>query len=124
MRQKLRAGTPAEITFTCDFHELLAGDLRPGGPLLLRYDPQRIVPRGEPYRFGDAERPVTAHLRFRANDAGIDVALRSPSGIVACPDVDVTGQGSMLVGPSRSPGRRRSPDCLVLLWDRCGGGGL
>ena len=96
MRTKLRKGQPAEITFTSDFHELLAGDLHPGGPLLLRYDPRRIVPADEPYRFGDPERPVIAHLRFRADGPGIEVVLRSPAGIVACPDADVTGQGSML----------------------------
>jgi Family of unknown function (DUF6209) len=96
MRERLHAGKPAEITFTCDFHELVAGDLRPGGPLLLRYDPIRIVPAEEPYRFGDPERPVMAHVRFREGEAPIDVPLRSPSGIVGCPHVTLTGQGSML----------------------------
>ena len=96
MRQRLHAGKPAEITFTYDFHELVAGDLRPGAPLLLRYDPIRIVPADEPYRFGDPGRPVMAHVRFREGEAPIDVPLRSPGGIVPCPDVNLTGQGSML----------------------------
>jgi uncharacterized protein DUF6209 len=96
MRQRLWSGKPAEITFTGDFHELAAGDLRPGGPLLLRYDPHRIVPPGEPYRFGDPDRPVTAHLQFHEGESPLDVALRSPAGIIPCPDVDLTGQGSML----------------------------
>jgi len=96
MRRRLHAGKPAEITFTCDFHELVGGDLRPGGPLLLRYDPIRIVPAAEPYRFGDPERPVMAHIRFREGEAPIDVPLRSPGGIVSCPAVKLTGQGSML----------------------------
>jgi Family of unknown function (DUF6209) len=96
MKQRLHAGKPAGITLTCDFHELVAGDLRQGGPLLLRYDPTRIVPAEEPYRFGDPERPVMAHVRFREGGAPIDVPLRSPGGIVSCPDVDLTGQGSML----------------------------
>lgn len=104
MRRKLRAGQPAEITFTCDFHELPAGDLQPGAPLLLRYDPQRIVPADEPYRFGDPERPIIAHLRFRADDRSVDVVLRSPSGVVACPDMDPTGQGSMLSARIDVPG--------------------
>jgi hypothetical protein len=96
MRRRLHAGKPAEITFTYDFHELVGGDLRPGGPLLLRYDPIRIVPAEEPYRFGDPERPILAHVRFREGEAPIDVPLRSPGGIVSCPHVTVTGQGSML----------------------------
>ena len=96
MRQRLDAGKPAEITFTYDFHELVAGELRPGGPLLLRYDPIRIVPAEEPYRFGDPERPVMAHVRFGEGEAPIDVPLRSPGGIVPCPDINLTGQGSML----------------------------
>jgi hypothetical protein len=103
MRQRLHAGKPAEITFTCDFHELVSGDLRPGGPLLLRYDPNRIVPAGEPYRFGDPERPVMAHVQFRECDPPTDVRLRSPVGIVPHPDVDLTGQGSMLSGQVMLP---------------------
>jgi Family of unknown function (DUF6209) len=96
MRRRLHSGKPAEITFTFDFHELVTGDLRPGGSVLLRYDPHRIVPTEEPYRFGDPGRPVTAHLRFREGEAPISVPLHSPTGIVPCPDVDLTGQGSML----------------------------
>jgi Family of unknown function (DUF6209) len=96
MVERLWARKPAEITFTCDFHELVRGDLRPGGFVLLRYDPLRIVPAGEPYRFGDPDRPVTAHVRFRAGATPMDVPLHSPAGIVPCPDVDLTGQGSML----------------------------
>jgi hypothetical protein len=96
MRRRLHAGKPAEITFTYDFHELVGGELRPGGPLLLRYDPIRIVPAEEPYRFGDPERPIMAHFRFREGEAPIDVPLRSPGGIIACPHANVTGQGSML----------------------------
>ena len=96
MIERLGAGKPAEITFTCDFHELVGGDLRPGGPVLLRYDPLRIVPPEDPYRFGDPEQPVIAHLSFRQGATPIDVPLRSPAGLVPCPDVDLTGQGSML----------------------------
>lgn len=96
MVERSGAGKPAEITFTCDFHELVGGDLRPGGSVLLRYDPLRIVPAEEPYRFGDPDRPVTAHLRFRQDGVPTDVPLRSPAGLVPYPDVDPTGQGSML----------------------------
>jgi Family of unknown function (DUF6209) len=96
MVERSGAGKPAEITFTCDFHELMGGDLRPGGSVLLRYDPLRIVPAEEPYRFGDPDRPVTAHVRFRASAEPMEVTLHSSSGLVPCPDVDPTGQGSML----------------------------
>ena len=77
MMKRPWAGKPAEITFTCDFHELVAGDLRPGGPLLLRYDPHRIVTSEEPYRFGDPDRPVTGHLLFHEGGSPLEVALRA-----------------------------------------------
>lgn len=96
MAQRLFLGKPAEITFTGDFHEIAAGDPRPGRPLLLRYDPHRIVPPEETYRFGDPDRPVTAHVLVRTDAPPLDVALHSPAGLIACPDADPTGQGSML----------------------------
>ena len=96
MVERARAGRPADITFTIDFHEIVGGDLHPGSLVLLRYDPLRIVPPEEPYAFGDPERPVIAHVRFRAGSAPISVSLHSPAGRVACPDLDSTGQGSML----------------------------
>ena len=112
MRQRVQAGKPAAITFTCDFHELVTGDLRPDGPLLLRYDPHRIVPAGEPYRFGDPDRPVTAHVSFCDGAPPFDVALRSPAGIILCPDVDLTGQGSMLSASLVVP----SDADLLIVW--------
>ncbi|MBK8175139.1 MAG: hypothetical protein IPK66_07705 [Rhodospirillales bacterium] len=96
MKPRAGTGKPAEISFTSDFHELPGGELRPGAPLLLRYDPHRIVPHGEAWRFGDPQRPVIAHVQFHPNATPLDVALRSPAGIVPCPDIDSTGQGSML----------------------------
>jgi hypothetical protein len=98
MVERSGVGKPAEITFTCDFHELIGGDLRPGGSVLLRYDPLRIVPAEEPYRFGDPDRPVTAQVRFGEDTMPTDVPLHSPAGLLPCPDVDSTGQGSMLSG--------------------------
>ena len=112
MRQRVQAGKPAEIIFTCDFHELVAGDLRPGEPLLLRYDPHRIVPAGKAYRFGDPDRPVTAHVYFRDGAPPLDVTLRSPAGIIPFPDVDLTGQGSMLSAPLVVP----SDADLLIVW--------
>lgn len=96
MVERLWCGKPAGIAFTCDFHELVTGDLRRGEPVLLRYDPYRIVPADEPYRFGDPARPILAHLQFHDGAPTAEVALQSPAGIVACPDVDPTGQGAML----------------------------
>lgn len=96
MVERAGAGKPADITFTADFHEIVGGDLRPGHPVLLRYDPLRIVPPEEPYRFGNPGRPVIAHVRFRPGAMPMDAPLHSPAGQVSCPDVDLTGQGSML----------------------------
>lgn len=103
MRQRSRAGKPASITFTYDFHELVTGDLRPGGPVLLRYDPRRIVPDTEFYRFGDPDRPIAAHVQYRQNETPTTVTLHSPAGVIPCPDVDLTGQGSMLIAQLQVP---------------------
>lgn len=96
MIERVHAGKPAQITFTNDFHELVTGDLRPGAAVDVRYDPQRIVPADEPYLFGDPSRPIVAHARFRDGDQPTERPLESKTGIVVHPDVDVTGQGSML----------------------------
>ena len=47
MIERLWLGKPAEISFTCDFHELVAGDLRPGAatPAALRSAPHRPAGR-------------------------------------------------------------------------------
>ena len=91
-------GSPARITFTHDWHELLTGDLRPGHDLGINYDPLRIVPRDEPVAFGDPAWPVFAHARFRSNGPVTDVELVSPAGLVETPVIDPTGRGSMLYG--------------------------
>ena len=96
MIERIHAGKPAQITFTHDFHELVTGDLRPGRPVHIRYDPSRIVPEGEAYLFGDPARPIVAHARFRDGDQAIAQPLESKAGVVVHPDTDVTGQGSML----------------------------
>jgi hypothetical protein len=96
MIERIHAGKPAQITFTCDFHELVSGDLRPGSAVEVRYDPKRIVPKGEWYIFGDRGRPITAHACFRDGEQPILQPLESKAGVVVHPDIDVTGQGSML----------------------------
>ena len=105
-------GKPAEISFTCDFHELVTCELSPRGPVLPRYDPLRIVPPAEDYRFGDAGQPIIAHLRFHSEGTPLDVALHSPAGAIACPDVDVTGQGAMLQAELVVPADAK----LLMIW--------
>lgn len=97
MLHRLEAQYRSQITFTCDFHELVTGNLKAGTALRLSYDPLRIVPAGEPYTFGDPQRPVTAHVQFGAGSPVVLVALTSP-GMTDTPDRDATGQGSMLKG--------------------------
>lgn len=90
------AGKPAQITFTSDFHELLEGDLRPGEPVRLRYDPRRIVPAEDSYVFGSPKYPINAFARFHEGEAVAREILVSPAGIVTQPKYDISGQGSML----------------------------
>ena len=97
MIEKTYVGKPAQITFTSDFHELLTGDLRPGWPVTLRYDPKRIVPANDPYVFGDPKRPINAHIQFRDGGPVSIQALTSPVGILTQPQYDISGQGSMLI---------------------------
>lgn len=120
MVERLWCGKPATIAFTCDFHELVTGDLRRGQPLLLRYDPLRIVPADEPYRFGDPARPVLAHLQFHDRAPPAEVVLQSPAGVVACPDIDPTGQGSMLWADVDVPA---DAEQLVVWFSFAAGGG-
>ena len=56
--------------------------------------------------FGDPQRPIVAHARFRDEAQPSEQLLSSPVGILAHPDVDITGQGSMLYDSARRPGGR------------------
>ena len=105
-------GKRAQITFTRDFHELVTGDLRPGHPVVLSYDPFRIVPAGEPYILGDPQWPVYASVQFRDGEPATIVTLESPGGMVKHPDEDVTGQGSMLQAQLMVPDTAD----LVIVW--------
>jgi hypothetical protein len=99
MVMRMGRGKAPQITFTLDFHQLVSGELAPGARCGVRYDPLRIVPPGDGYRVGDPERPVTAYFAFQPDaPAAVEVTLHSPSGVHDAPDVDITGQGSMLVG--------------------------
>lgn len=96
MTNRMFAGMPPRITFTHDFHELLNGDLRAGTQLKIRYDPLRIVPKGEPYLFGDPNKPIIAHAAFRKEGVPFSKPLISQGGVLEHPVIDVTGGGSML----------------------------
>lgn len=96
MAASSRRREPPRITFTQDFHELVRGDLRPGAVLTLRYDPLRIVRPEDDYVFGDPGRPVVAHLEFRSGTPPLERPLQSRLGMLKTPDIDVTGNGSML----------------------------
>src|SRR5512147_3256369 len=104
MIAKAYVGKPAQITFTADFHELLEGDLRPGEPVTLRYDPRRIVPAGDPYIFGSPQHPINAFAQFRDEGPVSQEVLTSPAGIVAEPKYDISGsRGSMLAATITVP---------------------
>jgi hypothetical protein len=113
MVMRMGRGQAPQITFTLDFHQLVTGELAPGTRCGVRYDPLRIVPPGDGYRFGDPSRPVIGHFAFRDGAAPeAEVALHSPSGVHDAPDIDITGQGSALVGELEIP-----PDAeAVIAW--------
>ena len=110
--ERIFTNRPARLTFTSDFHELLRGDLRPGCDLLLRYDPKRIVPEGEPYVFGDPNAPIVAHASFHEGEPPVSKPVVSESGVIEDPIVDVTGQGSMLTASFNIPENADE----VILW--------
>ena len=89
-------GQPARITFTSDFHELLTGDLRPGRPLHVSYDPRRLAESGESIAAGDPYRPIALHARFRAGGPEISVPLESPAGHIHTPLDETTTRAATL----------------------------
>jgi len=112
MIKRRDADKPAQIIFTSDFHEVVTGDLRPGHHVVLSYDPKRIVPREQPYVFGDPNRPIEAFVQFRDGEPATNAVLESPSGILVEPDEDITGQGSMLKARFMVPDEAD----LVIVW--------
>lgn len=90
-------GSP-QVTFTLDFHQLVTGGIGPGTSCRIAYDPLRIVPKGQPYRFGDPAHPVTGYIQTLPDGEIVSRTLVSEIGHPADWDVDITGQGSMLTG--------------------------
>lgn len=88
-------GSP-QVTFTLDFHQLVTGALGPGATCRIAYDPLRIVPKGQPYRFGDPAHPVTAYVQTLPDGEILSRTLVSQIGHPEDWDVDITGRGSML----------------------------
>jgi hypothetical protein len=62
---------------TNEFREGVTGWFRPGHPLTMSYDPSRIVPPGDDYRFGDPARPIVAHVQFREGGPVAEIRLES-----------------------------------------------
>ena len=89
-------GKPAQITFTADFHELLEGDLRPGEPVTLRYDPRRIVPAGD-----RGQRCVQAHQRICRERGGDGKGGGGEGG----------GRGGDAPARKRGEGREEKGEC-------------
>jgi hypothetical protein len=103
MDQRKHFSHPASLLFTRDFHELRRGRLERGGECTILYDPARIVPPDEAYRFGDPERPVVAHLRFREGGPVMDLALQSRVGLLDYVPVTLKWDGPMLSATFRIP---------------------
>ncbi|HEY0159330.1 MAG TPA: DUF6209 family protein [Thermoanaerobaculia bacterium] len=102
MVKRFLTGHP-RVSFTCNHWINLTGALKPGGRCVIAYDPTRIVPPGDPYRFGDPNRPVTAGIRFHPTGEETVVTLVSAGGIIENPEIDPSGAGSMLFAEIRIP---------------------
>jgi hypothetical protein len=88
-----------QITFTLDHHELVTGNLLPGCPCVLRYDPLRLLSPEDPDHLqAVSTMPVTAYVRFSPLGPIYSFDLQSRTGRLRHPDVDITGQGTMQTG--------------------------
>lgn len=103
MKQRPRLNRSARLVFTRDFHELRRGRLEQRADCTIAYDPGRIIPEAEPYHFGDPERPIVAHLRFRAGGPVADLVLRSRVGMHHHVPLTSKGEGALLTGTSQIP---------------------
>jgi hypothetical protein len=87
-------GHKPQLIFTSDFHELVRGDLITG-PVVLRYDPYRIVPPQEMAELPATQRPVTAYCRFHPHAHTWQGDMRFPRAHRLQVDYDSTGQGTV-----------------------------
>jgi hypothetical protein len=82
MSQHVEPASRPEIVFTRDFRENIHGGFHPGASVTISYDPYRVVPPGDNYRFGDPARPVVGHLQFTEGGQVTDLVLVSHSGML------------------------------------------
>jgi hypothetical protein len=102
----------AHLIFTRDFHELLRGRLSHGSNCTISFDPARIVPAGDPYQFGDPNRPVIAHIQFGTAAPVFDLPLESRVGIQEYVPKTFMGEGPMLTGVFKVPDEANK----VIIW--------
>jgi hypothetical protein len=80
MSYHLEHDTRPQLVFTRNYREYVRGWFHPGQTATIRYDPYRVVPPGDDYRFGDPARQIVAHLQFNEGGPVTDVTLTSPVG--------------------------------------------
>lgn len=75
MSQHVEHDTSPELIFTRDFREYIRGRFRPGLTATIRYDPYRVVPPDDGYRFGDPDARSSSTFNARR----VARSLTSPS---------------------------------------------
>jgi Family of unknown function (DUF6209) len=120
MSQHKQVHTRTQLVFTRDFREFIRGEFWPGVTATIRYDPFRVVPPGDDYRFGDPARPVVAHLRFREGGPVTDVTLVSRIGVPDCIPNRTDQHAPLLEGDVTIPEGAH----WVEIWFSYTGGGL
>lgn len=111
----------SDLFFTLDHRQFDRGALKPGALCHLHYDPLRMPLDGD-YCHGTSDQPIVAHLDFADGAPIREIPLVSKVGLVSTPDVDPTGQGSMLEGSFEIPASAKK----LVLWFTyvCGSGHL
>lgn len=85
-----------QLFFTQDYHQFPRGLVEPGASCTIAYDPQRILPPGATYTFGDPSQAIIAHLQFQPDGPILDLPLESWSGINTHTFTHRSGRGHML----------------------------
>ncbi len=86
------------LVFTEDYHQLVRGQLSRNVRCTISYDPDRIVPDGDPYKFGDPNRLVRAFVKQRAYGPAQEIDLHSWSGQMEFAPTTLSGEGPTLKG--------------------------